>query len=97
MKFIAAREMRNHYQAVIRQLKPDEDIVLTTKGKPVALLSGINEKNFEERLARRRGERAGEALARAGAYAKRVGTDTLSDAEIQAEIDVVRRSKAVRR
>jgi len=97
MKFLPAREMRNHYQDVIRQLKPGEDIVLTSKGKPVALLSGINENNFEERLARRRGERAADALRHAGAHAKRVGTDTLSDEEIQAEIDVVRRNKAVGR
>ena len=97
MKFLAAREMRNHYQDVIRQLKQDEDIVLTTKGKPVALLSRISEGNFEERLARRRGERVIEALMSASAHAKKVGTDRLSDEEIQAEIDAVRRKRLAQR
>lgn len=97
MKFVAAREMRNHYQDVIRQLKAGEDIVLTTKGKPVALLSGIDEDTFEDRLARRRGEQAAEALRSAVAHAKRVGTDKLGDDQIQAEINAVRRNRSVHR
>ncbi len=93
MKFIAAREMRNHYQDVLRQLTPDEDVVLTSKGKPVALLTLIDEKSFEARLARRRGERAAEALLHSAAHARLVGTNTLTDEEIQAEIKAVRRKR----
>jgi prevent-host-death family protein len=96
MKFLAAREMRNNYQEVIRQLKQDEDIVLTSKGKPVALLSRLNEDNFEEWLSRRRGERMAETLRRSSAVAKKAGTDTLSDEEIQTEIDAVRRKRTGR-
>jgi hypothetical protein len=63
----------------------------------VALLSRISEGNFEERMARRRGERAIEALRSIQAHAERVGTNTLSDEEIQAEIDAVRRKRVARR
>jgi antitoxin (DNA-binding transcriptional repressor) of toxin-antitoxin stability system len=97
MKFIAAREMRTHYQDVLRQLKGNEDIILTSKGKPVALLSELNESNFEERLARRRGEHAIEAIRQANAHARKAGTDKLTDEEIQAEIDAVRRERLARR
>ncbi len=51
MKFLQVREMRTHYGKVMEQLRKDKKIVLTNKGKPVALLTELNEDNFEDRLA----------------------------------------------
>src|SRR5665213_3071305 len=55
MKFIALREMRNHPQSVLTQLKKEKEIILTSHGKPVALVSDLAEETFEEDLIRHRG------------------------------------------
>lgn len=55
MKFIALREMRNHPQSVLTQLKKEKEIILTSHGKPVALVSNLAEETFEEDLIRHRG------------------------------------------
>jgi antitoxin (DNA-binding transcriptional repressor) of toxin-antitoxin stability system len=51
MKFLQVREIRTHYNKVIEQLRKEKRIVLTNKGKPVALLTEMNEGNFEDRIA----------------------------------------------
>jgi antitoxin (DNA-binding transcriptional repressor) of toxin-antitoxin stability system len=51
MKFLQMREMRTHYGKVMEQLRKEKKIILTNKGKPVALLTEMNEDNFEERIA----------------------------------------------
>lgn len=51
MKFIQVREMRTHYNRVMEQLRKEKKIILTNKGKPVALMTEMNEENFEERLS----------------------------------------------
>jgi prevent-host-death family protein len=50
MKFIALREMRNHPQSVLKQLKKEKEIILTSHGKPIALVSNLEEESFEEDL-----------------------------------------------
>ena len=50
MKFIALREMRNHPQSILKQLKKEKEIILTSHGKPIALVSNLEEETFEEDL-----------------------------------------------
>jgi antitoxin (DNA-binding transcriptional repressor) of toxin-antitoxin stability system len=51
MKFLPVREMRTQYKKVMEQLRKEKKIVLTNKGKPVALLTEMNEDNFEDRIS----------------------------------------------
>jgi prevent-host-death family protein len=51
MKFLPVREIRTHYGKVLEQLRKEKKIVLTSKGKPVALLTDLDEDHFEERIA----------------------------------------------
>jgi antitoxin (DNA-binding transcriptional repressor) of toxin-antitoxin stability system len=51
MKFLQVREIRTRYGKVLEQLRKEKKIVLTSKGKPVALLTELNEDNFEDRIA----------------------------------------------
>jgi antitoxin (DNA-binding transcriptional repressor) of toxin-antitoxin stability system len=51
MKFLQVREMRTNYGKVMEQLRKEKRIVLTNKGKPVALLTEMNEDNFEDEIA----------------------------------------------
>jgi len=51
MKFLPAREIRTRYNKVMEQLHKEKKIVLTSKGKPVAILTEAHEDHFEHRLS----------------------------------------------
>jgi antitoxin (DNA-binding transcriptional repressor) of toxin-antitoxin stability system len=64
MKFLQVREMRTNYGKVMEQLRKEKRIVLTSKGKPVALLTEMTEDNFEDEIAgTKKGAHASEASA----------------------------------
>ena len=65
MKFVALREMRNHPRSVLNQLKKEKEIILTSHGKPVALVADLAEGTFEEDLARHRRARGGSSNVKA--------------------------------
>ncbi|HJT23649.1 MAG TPA: type II toxin-antitoxin system prevent-host-death family antitoxin [bacterium] len=54
MKFVPLREFRNHPQAVLKKLKAEKEIILTSHGKPVARIGDLAEETFEEDLYRHR-------------------------------------------
>ena len=66
MKFLQVREIRTRYGKVMEQLRKEKKIVLTSKGKPVALLTELNEDNFENRIAE--SARAGMAAEPSAVY-----------------------------
>ncbi len=57
MKFVPLRDVRNHPRAVLNQLKKEKEIILTSHGKPVALMSDLKEETFDEDLYRHRRNR----------------------------------------
>ncbi len=71
MKFVPLRDMRNHPKAVLNQLKKEKEIILTSHGKPVALMADLSEETFEENLTqyRRNHEKLpGQAAESAASY-----------------------------
>lgn len=90
MKFISVRDLRLRPGQVWECLKEDEEIVLTANGKPIALLTGIQEGTLSEQVEALRRARALAALDRIHRDSMRQGTDRLSDEEIEAEIRAVR-------
>jgi prevent-host-death family protein len=63
MKFVSTRDLRNR-PGFVRALADKEDLVLTSNGKPVALLLGIDEDELEETTQIIRQARAKRALSR---------------------------------
>lgn len=86
MKFLPVREIRTQYNKVMEQLRKEKKIVLTNKGKPVALLTEMNEDNFEEHLSH--SKQPGFATEPSAAYM--VDEPEILDAWIQ---EAVRRRK----
>jgi len=73
------------------RLKKEHDLVVTSRGKPIAILTGAGESSFAEDLAALRRARA---LAAVDAVQKRsagAGRDRLLLAEINSEIRATRR------
>lgn len=96
MKFVPVREFRLHPGAVWRKLKEEQELVLTSRGKPVGLLTPLEEANFERTLRVWRQARGLEALAELQGEAKRKGLDRLSPAQVDAEIRRIRSKKRSR-
>ena len=94
MKFVTVREIRNQPTVFLNYLKKEKDLVLTSKGKPVALLTGTDEDHFTESLSQIRGMRFMAAMKRSQEKAVKLGLDKLSDKEIDKEIRRSRRQKA---
>lgn len=89
MKFVSTRELRNR-PGYVRDLAQKDDLVLTTNGKPIAILLGIEEDELEETARAIRQAKAQLALSRLRKQAARQGIDRLSSADIDAEIRAVR-------
>lgn len=93
MKFVQVREVRTRYGKVMEQLKKEKKIVLTSKGKPVALLTDLNEDNFEEQLSHHRQAHFASAVRDIQKHSVKMGLDKMGDKEIEAEIKAARRSR----
>ena len=90
MKFVSIRELRNNTAAIRRALRLEREIIITARGKPVAMLTDLNEKNFEQEIRARRGARLIAVLSDLHVCAKKTGTDKLTMKQIDAIIARVR-------
>jgi len=75
------------------QLQKEGEMVITSNGKPVAVLSGIKEENLEEYLRVMRRIRAMLAVNKIQEESRQKGLDKISMDEIEAEIKTVRRNR----
>ena len=90
MEFITVRDLRTRPGQIWDKLRQQRDLILTSNGRPIAVLSHIEEGGVEETLASLRRARAQAALSRLRADAAAQGLDRLSADEIEAEIAAVR-------
>ena len=68
-------------------------MIITSNGRPVAILAAINETNLEESLKAFRQARAVEAVASLQRRSVDQGTDRITMDEIDAEIQSVRKKR----
>jgi len=94
MKFISVRDLRLKPGEIWKLARKEKDLVITSRGKPVALLTNIEGKNLLEELEVLRRLRALKALDNIQSRSVSIGTEKISDKEIEDEIKAVRRSSA---
>ena len=94
MKFISVRDLRGKSAEVWKKLPEEREIVITSNGRPIAILAAVNESNLEDSLSAFRQARAVEAVAGIQRRSVEQGTDRLSVKEIEAEIKAVRRKRS---
>jgi antitoxin (DNA-binding transcriptional repressor) of toxin-antitoxin stability system len=92
MRFISVRDLNTKPKEIWSKLK-DEEIVITSNGKPIALLSGVTEETLENTVRAIRRSRALIALEGMQNKSLATGLDRLTDAQIEAEIQKVRKSR----
>ena len=90
MKFLSVRDLKTKSSQVWKDLLEQKEMVVTSNGRPIALLSSINENNLEQVLTAFRRARAANSLASIQYDSIQKGTDTVSMDEINAEIGVIR-------
>jgi len=93
MKFLSVRDLRSNSAAVWRELAIKKEMVVTSNGRPVALLTAVDENSVEQSLAAWRQVRATQAIADIQRESARKGTDRLSMDEINLEIKRARQAR----
>lgn len=93
MRFVTVRELRSSSARILRELAEGE-VVITSNGKPVAILTPTSEGEVEEELRSLRRARALAVLERMQSAAARSGRVAPDSVEIEREITETRRSRA---
>ena len=93
MKFVSIRDLRGKSADVWKRLPAEGEMIITSNGRPIAILAAINESNLEESLSAFRQARAVEAVASLQRLSIGQGTDKISMDEIDAEIKAVRKKR----
>ncbi len=94
VKFVSVSDLRLKPGQVWEDLDREEEMIITSKGKPIALLTRVNEQDFEKTVAAVRRARALMAMEGMQCASVLGGKDRMSDAQIEAEIKAARRTRA---
>ena len=90
MKFLSVRDLKTKSSQIWQELPDQKEMVITSNGRPIAILSSTNENNLEQVLSAFRHARATNAVASIQYDSVRKDTDKLTLGEIDAEIKDVR-------
>jgi antitoxin (DNA-binding transcriptional repressor) of toxin-antitoxin stability system len=93
MKFLSVRDLKTKSSQVWKELAGQKETIVTSNGRPIALLLSINENNLEQILTAFRRARATSAVASIQYESTQEGTDKKSMDEIDAEIEKVRSAR----
>lgn len=93
MKFLSVRDLRSKSGDVWKGLAAERELVVTSNGRPIAILSAVTEDTLEETLTAIRRSRAIAAVSEIQRLSVQRGTDSVSDVDIDAEIRAVRRAR----
>ena len=95
MKFMSIRELQKSTIKIKNALSNDGKIVITTAGKPTALMIPISEENFEETLTLLKQARFAKAVQAMQQSAARNGLEDMTMDDIDAEVAQYRKEKRV--
>ena len=93
MRFVGIRDFRNKSGEIWKRLGQEKEIVITSNGKPMAILSLINETNLEESLNLLRHVRATVAVEALQQRSVKSGLNQMSLEDINAEIHKARKAR----
>jgi antitoxin (DNA-binding transcriptional repressor) of toxin-antitoxin stability system len=93
MSFLSVRELRGNSARIWRELPKEREMVVTSNGHPVAVLTAVDDRNVEESLAAWRRVRATQAIADIQQQSVQKGTAELSMDDVDAEIKKARQDR----
>ena len=92
MKFLSVRDLRSKSAEVWKGLAAAREMVVTSNGRPVAILSAVTEDSLEETLAAIRRAKAVAAVSDVQRRSVEHGLDAMTQDEIEAEIGAARKA-----
>jgi len=96
MRFITIRDLRSKAARIQRELPKEKEMVLTSNGKPIAILTATSPDRIEESLTIIRRLRAMEAVNYMQRRSVEAGADRMSLKEINKEISAAREERQAR-
>ena len=90
MQFVSVRDFRSKSAAIWKRLAKIGEIVITSNGKPVAILTPTSETTFSESLSALKRARAIEALENLQRQSAKEGLSDMTQNEINLEISKAR-------
>jgi antitoxin (DNA-binding transcriptional repressor) of toxin-antitoxin stability system len=94
MEFVSVRELRIHAAQVWKRLSAAGELIITSNGRPIALLSGVTPATLEATLTALRRARAQVAVSVLRDAAQARGYETTAADEIEAEVAASRKARA---
>jgi prevent-host-death family protein len=92
MRFVSVRDLNTKPKEVWSKVK-EEEVVITSNGKPIALLAGVTEETLESTLRAMRRSRALLALEKMQKKSIGTGLDKWTRSQVEAEIKAVRKGR----
>ena len=87
MRFISVREFRGKSGDVWKELVEEQELVITSNGKPIAIVSAVSEETLEDSL---RAIRRARAMAAVEAVQRQSAKRGLEPEDVEAEIAAAR-------
>ena len=94
MRFVSVRDLRGKSAQIWKRLAQLKEMVITSNGKPIAIISATSEETLEESLSAIRAARAMTAVESMQLKSVEKGRDRLSPEEINAEIQAERKVRS---
>jgi antitoxin (DNA-binding transcriptional repressor) of toxin-antitoxin stability system len=93
MKFVSVRDFRSKSAQVWKNLKSNDEMVITSNGRPMALLTSLSDDNLEQTLQTIRKAKAMAAVSSMQLKSLQSGNNKMSLTEINREIALQRKEK----
>jgi len=93
MKFITVRDFRTSPGKIWKELPEEQEMIITNNGKPIALLTPLNDSNIEETVKAVRKAKAINSIKKMQEISLKKGTNKLSLPEINEEINEYRKNR----
>ena len=97
MEFVTVRDLRGQPGRVWQLLAEEKELVVTSNGRPIAVLSSVEGADLEQTLGAVRRARAVQAVTTMQERSAKAFRKGLPPAEVNAEIRAVRRSQRSRK
>lgn len=94
MRFVSVRDLRGKSAQIWRRLAQFKEMVITSNGKPIAIISATSEGSLEESLSAIRSARAMAAVESMQLKSIEAGMDNLGLDDINSEIRAERKARS---
>jgi len=90
MKFVSVKDLKTSPADTWKQLSSEREMIITNNGKPIALITPINDEFFDDTVTALRRARALNAMKKTQEISASLGNDKMTLEKINAVIKEVR-------